>query len=237
MTGKTRGATRERIVEEAFTLFAERGYHAVPVKDIAEAVGIKDASLYNHFPSKQALFDAIIERELTRARDAFALQGVMFLETDDPSGYDPGDPEELARHVLGSYRYFFEDESMVRLRRLLVVSQFHSDEARRAYRLIFVEQPLALQRVVFEHCMATGSFARDDAAQMALEFHGPVFLMLHAGMTWDEAEARLAVHVKRFTARHRVHGDADAGASPKEDSKALETLIASPDVKREGNPL
>lgn len=230
MGKKARGATRERILDEAFSLFAERGYHAVPVRDIAEAAGIKDASLYNHFPSKQAMFDAIIERELARVRDAFAPQGVMFLETDDPSGYDPGDPEELARHVLGSYRYFFEDESMVRLRRLLVVGQFHSDEARRAYRLIFVEQPLALQRVVFEHCMATGSFACDDAAQMALEFHGPVFLMLHAGMTWREAEPRLAVHLKRFTARHRVHGDSDAGALPKEDGTSSEAM-------REGSPL
>ena len=227
MAGKSRGATRERIVDEAFTLFAERGYHAVSVRDIAAAVGVKDASLYNHFLSKQAIFDAIVERELARTRDAFAPQGVMFFETDDPSGYDPGDPEELARHVLGSYRYFFEDESMVRLRRLLVVSQFHSDEAQRAYRLIFVEQPLALQRIVFEHCMATGAFERDDAAQMALEFHGPVFLMLHAGMTWDEAEPRLAAHLKRFTARHRVRGGSGSGALPREGAASARTGIAS----------
>ena len=35
--------TKERIVEEAFALFASRGFHAVSVRDIAAAVGIKDA--------------------------------------------------------------------------------------------------------------------------------------------------------------------------------------------------
>ena len=38
--------TKGRIVEAAFGLFAERGYHAVSVRDIAAAVGVKDASLY-----------------------------------------------------------------------------------------------------------------------------------------------------------------------------------------------
>ena len=45
--------TKERIVEEAFALFASRGFHAVSVRDIAAAVGIKDASLYNHFPASR----------------------------------------------------------------------------------------------------------------------------------------------------------------------------------------
>ena len=39
------GNTKARIVEAAFGLFAEQGYHAVSVRDIAAAVGVKDASL------------------------------------------------------------------------------------------------------------------------------------------------------------------------------------------------
>ena len=53
--------TKEKITEEALTLFAERGYKGTSVKNIADAVGIKDASLYNHFKSKQEIFNSIVE--------------------------------------------------------------------------------------------------------------------------------------------------------------------------------
>ena len=53
--------TKEKITEEALTLFAEKGYKGTSVKNIADAVGIKDASLYNHFKSKQEIFDSIVE--------------------------------------------------------------------------------------------------------------------------------------------------------------------------------
>ena len=51
--------TRERILKEALGLFSEYGYDAVSTQQIAAAVGIKAPSLYNHFKSKQAIFDEI----------------------------------------------------------------------------------------------------------------------------------------------------------------------------------
>ena len=53
--------TKQRILEKSLELFSTKGYDAVSVGEIAKAVGIKAPSLYNHFPSKQAIFDAIVE--------------------------------------------------------------------------------------------------------------------------------------------------------------------------------
>ena len=53
--------TKQKILEKALELFSTQGYDAVSVGQIAKAVGIKAPSLYNHFPSKQAIFDAILE--------------------------------------------------------------------------------------------------------------------------------------------------------------------------------
>ena len=60
--------TKERILDEALTLFSEKGYANVFVGDIAERVGIKAPSLYKHYKSKRAIFDAIIE-EMNRRFD------------------------------------------------------------------------------------------------------------------------------------------------------------------------
>lgn len=53
--------TKQRILEKSLELFSTKGYDSVSVGEIAKAVGIKAPSLYNHFPSKQAIFDAIVE--------------------------------------------------------------------------------------------------------------------------------------------------------------------------------
>lgn len=54
------GSTKERIMNEAAILFAYHGYTGVSVRDIASRVNIKAASIYNHFESKEALFNAIL---------------------------------------------------------------------------------------------------------------------------------------------------------------------------------
>ena len=59
--------TKERILDEALTLFSEKGYTNVFVGEIAERVGIKAPSLYKHYKNKQAIFDAIIG-EMNRRR-------------------------------------------------------------------------------------------------------------------------------------------------------------------------
>ena len=53
--------TKQRILDKALELFSTQGYDSVSVGEIAQAVGIKAPSLYNHFPGKQAIFDAIVE--------------------------------------------------------------------------------------------------------------------------------------------------------------------------------
>lgn len=203
---KHKGSTRERIVAEAFALFAERGFHAVSVRDIAAAVGIKDASLYNHFSGKQAIFDSIVAEALEQTRRTFGERRILFDVGDDVTPYEGMGPEHMRELVLPSLRYFFDDPFMVRLRRLLVISQFESEEAARVYRFVFIEQPMALQQTIFEHLMATGEFARDDAAQLALEFQSVPFMLMHADMTWEEAAPHLAAHVERFARAHTAQG-------------------------------
>lgn len=54
-------STRDRIANEAAALFAERGFSGVSMRDIADAAGIKAASLYNHFADKEELYFGALE--------------------------------------------------------------------------------------------------------------------------------------------------------------------------------
>jgi len=53
--------TRSKIIEEASKLFADKGYSAASVRNIASAVGIRESAIYNHFESKLAILIAFIE--------------------------------------------------------------------------------------------------------------------------------------------------------------------------------
>ena len=59
-----KGSTREEILEAALDLFAVNGYEATSISQLADAVGIRKASLYSHFANKQDILDTVVETVL-----------------------------------------------------------------------------------------------------------------------------------------------------------------------------
>jgi AcrR family transcriptional regulator len=62
--------TRQAILDAALDLFAAKGYFGASLRDVAAAVGVRESALYNYFPSKDALFEALIvaDQELKTER-------------------------------------------------------------------------------------------------------------------------------------------------------------------------
>jgi AcrR family transcriptional regulator len=89
-----------RLFEAAVELFGERGYHGVSMRDLAEAVGVKGASLYAHVPSKQHLL-------LELAQIGFSEHHSRIREALLDAGNDPADQmRALVRaHVLMQLRH------------------------------------------------------------------------------------------------------------------------------------
>lgn len=61
------GSTRRQILTVASNLFAFHGYHGTTTREIADGVGIRQPSLFHHFPSKAAIMEALLEHDLARA--------------------------------------------------------------------------------------------------------------------------------------------------------------------------
>lgn len=72
---------RENILEAAVQLFAEYGYHAAPLRDIARLAGIQAASIYHHYPNKQSLLVEIMETHMRRLNSQ--LESIL-RKYDDP---------------------------------------------------------------------------------------------------------------------------------------------------------
>ena len=53
---------KERIMDVALHMFAERGYEAVSIRDICGVVGIRESTLYYHYKNKQDILDSLVVR-------------------------------------------------------------------------------------------------------------------------------------------------------------------------------
>lgn len=96
-SGSPDPSTRDRILSGAEALFAERGFDGTSMRDVAARVGLNAASLYNHFASKQALYEAVLERGIAPLLQEIARAA----STPTPPGPEVGDAiiDALMRHL------------------------------------------------------------------------------------------------------------------------------------------
>lgn len=196
--------TKERIIETALRLFSERGYGAVSVRDIAAAVGIRESSLYYHFKNKQDIFETIVSCCFGKAEAYFRARDLPFAEGDDISMYQEAELWRLEELLFSTFGYFFEDPWNVRFRKLLLVNQYENEEAKRIYRSLYRDYPLAFQSRLFAVLMERGEFRQTEPETAALEFYGPVFLLIHTCDSLEEAKEGLKKHIRQFVRLYRI---------------------------------
>ena len=119
--------TKQKIMAKALELFSANGYDAVSVGEIARAVGIKAPSLYNHFSSKQAIFDAIVaETAAQYDRDTDRIDIHVQNAKQDIPVFTAITEDALAAKVRQLFSYSLHDETISRFRRMMTIEQFRS---------------------------------------------------------------------------------------------------------------
>lgn len=180
--GKQGMTTKERIADEALTLFAAKGFRGTTVKDIADAVGIKDASLYKHFKSKKEILNTIVE-------EAYVHMGNMSDSLGIPSG--DGSLEDAAEFFRGInretiialgkevFKFYLTDGYMSRFWKLANLEQYNNRDFYELYRRMFTEEGIEYQKNLFAEMIRMGAFREGDPEVMAYNFYSPIFLLLH----------------------------------------------------------
>ncbi len=72
VTADEKTATRERIVAAACKLFRQKGFEQATTREIARRAGIASGTLFNYFPTKEALVTALVAEDFGRAASDFA---------------------------------------------------------------------------------------------------------------------------------------------------------------------
>ncbi|HCC35547.1 MAG TPA: TetR/AcrR family transcriptional regulator [Ruminococcaceae bacterium] len=195
--------TKQRILSEALTLFAVKGYEPVTVAAIAEAVGIKAPSLYKHYKSKRDIFDAILTEMKTRyQRQAASMQmNGTDAARDTPLFADIGE-ESLIEMSKGLFLYFLHDDFACKFRKMLTVEQYQNAGLSALYTKQYFDDPIDYQSMLFGLLGKTDTLVAENARIMALQFYAPVFLLLtlcdrHPNRE-EEALRLIEQHVRQF---------------------------------------
>lgn len=200
--------TKQKILDEALTLFSEKGYANVYVADIAERVGIKAPSLYKHYKSKQAIFDAIIDEMNKRfEQQAQALNINGSDATADSEIYKNMSEDALLELGRQFFLYFLHDDYNKRFRKMLTIEQFNNKQLADIYTKLYVDDPLTYQGALLGMVASAGLLHTDNVEIMTLHFYAPIYYLLTV-CDRDPAREKKALktldeHIKQF---NRLYG-------------------------------
>ena len=200
--------TKSRILDEALTLFSGKGYANVYVGEIAERVGIKAPSLYKHFRSKQAIFDAIIEEMKHRfLEEAKALRIRGNDAAADAGIYRNLSEEQLIRLGIDLFQYQLHDDYAKRFRKMLTIEQFHDPALGAVYTKQYIDDPLSYEGMLLGIMAEQGVLQAENAEIMTLHFYAPFYMLLTLCDREPDREADavriLEEHIRQFNKLYR----------------------------------
>ena len=121
-----KGNTKQEILEAAIDLFSTQGFEATSVSQIADAVGIRKASLYSHFASKQEILESLMTQVLEQYN-----KHSIFIHTDwDNAAFAEAkqnlSAEEVEQLAFTQIRYILHDPLVSKARKMLTIEQFRN---------------------------------------------------------------------------------------------------------------
>ena len=172
-------ATKQRILDKALELFSTQGYDSVSVGEIARAVGIKAPSLYNHFPGKQAIFDAIVEATAAQYEtDTDKIDIHVQNARQDIPVFAEITADALFEKVRQIFEYSLHNERISRFRRMMTIEQFRSPELAALYSRRYVERILEYHAGIFRALAAAGEICGEDPDALAMLYVAPVLTLI-----------------------------------------------------------
>lgn len=167
---------RENILAAAIQLFAEYGYHAAPLRDIARIAGIQAASIYHHYPNKQSLLIEIMETYMQRLNTA--LEHILKEHHDPQQRLHAAIANHIRMHTNHKNEFFIIDTEIRAL-----------EEERRAYILSLRDTYEALLQTILREGMEQGIFRQSDTKVVSYA----IIAMCTEVAAWFRPNGRLSV--------------------------------------------
>ena len=163
--------SKEHMLLVALRLFAQKGYEATSIFDIAQELQITKGAIYKHFKNKQDILDAIISK-MEENDQRFAEQFIMpihVLSLEELEAYQKVTMKQVIDFSLAMFTYWTEDEFASLFRKILTIEQYHDKKMNLLYQNYLGDGPYQYILDIFK------TMELKDYEEKALLFYGPMF--------------------------------------------------------------
>ena len=197
-----KGNTRDEILKVALDLFSVNGYEATSISQIAEAVGIRKASLYSHFSNKQDILDTVIATVL----EGYDKHSVFAnADWDDPAFAEDKKgmtADDALKMIQGQVRYILHDPKISRGRKMLMIEQFRNQELAQLHSRMNYDDILKFFAGMIEFMIREKILKKGNPELMAAQLALPVTVWINLcdrePSREEEAMGLIEKHVKQF---------------------------------------
>jgi len=192
--------TKEKILDAALEIFARDGYAGTNIKDIAGSVGIVKSALYKHFESKEAIWDAVMDRIAAQYETQVALL--------DKRSDMPKTPTELMEFTRNMLEFTLHDKRVVQARKVITTEQYRDEKTKEYANKYFLYRNEEMFSSIFKAMMESGVIKKCDPKILAFAYTTPIASLIHLcdrdPDREDEAMQKLEAFMKMIVDEYRI---------------------------------
>ena len=187
--------TRERILAAALEMFSQNGFAGTNIRELSASLGMGKSSLYRHFESKEAIWNALLD-------EMIAYYDARFGSTEHLPPV-PESLEELVQMTMQMADFTIHDEKIVMTRKLLSIEQYRDERAKALASKHFLTGLTDMFTQLFAAMMDRGLLRRDDAHMLAFAYTAPISALIHLCDREPERTAEAMAQIEAFS-RHFI---------------------------------
>ena len=194
-----KGNTKQEILEAALDLFSVQGFEATSVSQIAGAVGIRKASLYSHFESKQAILDALVQEVL----EQYEKQSIFVRTNWEKDACNlPQTSDAAVKIIQEQIRYIIHDSYISKARKMLVIEQFRNPEMAKLQTKQNYSDIMRYFTELVKHLIQRGILTEENPEIMAAQLCLPISVWISLCDREPERESEVMElvekHIRQF---------------------------------------
>ncbi len=186
--------TKERILAAALEMFSQKGYEGTNIRELSASLGLVKSGVYKHFESKEAVWDALLDKMIAYYGERFGSAEHLPPVPDSKEGL-----VEMTMRMVG---FTVHDEMIVKTRKLLSIEQYRDERARDLATKHFLTGLTDMFTPVFAGMMDKKLLRRDDPAMLAFAYTTPISALIRLcdreRDKTDEALARIEAFSRHF---------------------------------------
>ena len=187
--------TKERILSAALEMFSQNGYAGTNIRELSASLGMGKSSLYRHFESKEAIWNALLD-------EMIAYYDARFGSSEHLPPV-PESLEELVQMTMRMADFTIHDEKIVMTRKLLSIEQYRDERAKALASKHFLTGLTDMFTQLFSAMMERGLLRRDDANMLAFAYTAPISALIHLCDREPERTAEAMAQIEAFS-RHFI---------------------------------